>query len=246
MRFMADWWFPSGERHIPAWMIKPKNQLPINGRQSYQGDKQLHSMALCKRKGLALDVGGHVGLWSYNLSHAFDKVIAFEPVEEHQHCFKRNMIGRDNVELMPVALGKEPGKVSIFSEECNSGYSYVDGPGEIPMITLDSLNLKDVDFLKIDCEGYEENVIRGGIETITRSKPVIIVEQKRDMAEKLGLPTLGAVDLLKSLGYKVVEEMHGDYITVAEGSLTVSTRLPRSAKSTWGRSSQRRSRSRSR
>ena len=84
------------------------------------------------------------------------------------------------------------------------------------MITLDSLKLKDVDFLKIDCEGYEENVIRGGIETITASKPVIIVEQKRDMAEKLGLPTLGAVDLLKTLGYRVVDELAEDYIMVAE------------------------------
>lgn len=216
MRFIADWWFPSGERHIPAWMLKPKNNLKINGRLSYQGEKQIKSVSLCKRKGLALDVGGHVGLWSYNLSHAFDKVIAFEPVVDHQHCFARNMRGRENVELKPVALGKEPGKIAIFSEECNSGYSYVSGPGDIPMITLDSLDLKDVDFLKIDCEGYEENVIRGGLETIKASKPVIIVEQKRDMAEQLGLPTMGAVDLLKTLGYKVVEELAGDFIMVHE------------------------------
>jgi len=216
MRFIADWWFPSGERHIPAWMLKPKNNLKINGRLSYQGEKQIKSVALCKRKGLALDVGGHVGLWSYNLSHAFDRVIAFEPVEDHRHCFARNMLGRENVELKPVALGKEPGKIAIFSEECNSGYSYVSGPGDIPMITLDSLDLKDVDFLKIDCEGYEENVIRGGLETIKASKPVIIVEQKRDMAEQLGLPTMGAVDLLKTLGYKVVEELAGDFIMVHE------------------------------
>lgn len=212
MRFIADWWFPSDERHIPAWMLKPKNDMRINGRLAYQGSKQLRAVGLCKRHGLALDVGGHVGLWAYNLSHVFDRVIAFEPVERHRECFTRNMQGRDNVELHGVALGKETGSVAVFSEECNSGNSYVTGPGEIPMITLDSLGLTGVDFLKIDCEGYEENVIRGGEQTIRESWPVIIVEQKRDMAEKLGLPLLGAVHLLEDMGYKLVEEMSGDYI----------------------------------
>jgi len=212
MRFLADWWFPSDERHIPAWMLKPKNDMRINGRLAYQGSKQLRAVGLCKRHSLALDVGAHVGLWSYNLSHAFNRVVAFEPVAGHRECFARNMQGRDNVELHGVALGKEPGSVSIFSEECNSGNSYIDGAGDIPMIALDSLGLTGVDFLKIDCEGYEENVIRGGEKTIRGSWPVIIVEQKRDMAEKLGLPLLGAVHLLEDMGYKLIEEMSGDYI----------------------------------
>ena len=82
------------------------------------------------------------------------------------------------------------------------------------METLDSLDLIHVDFMKLDCEGFEENVLRGGVETITKWKPVVIVEQKRDMANRFGLPLLGAVDFLKTLGYKVAEEISGDFIMV--------------------------------
>jgi hypothetical protein len=83
------------------------------------------------------------------------------------------------------------------------------------MITLDSLALDEVDFMKLDTEGYEENILRGAVETIKRCRPVIIVEQKRDMAEaRFGLRPRGAVTFLESLGYKLVKEMSGDYIMV--------------------------------
>jgi len=77
------------------------------------------------------------------------------------------------------------------------------------------VGLADVDFIKIDCEGYEENVLRGAIETIKRDRPVIIVEQKRDMATaRFGLEPLGAVKFLQSLGYQVAQEISGDYLMV--------------------------------
>ena len=59
-------------------------------------------------------------------------------------------------------------------------------------------------------------LLRGGADTITLFKPVVIVEQKRTMAARFGLKTLVAVDFLKSLGYKVVEEISGDYIMVMQ------------------------------
>ena len=84
------------------------------------------------------------------------------------------------------------------------------------MVTLDSLQLTEVDFIKIDCEGYEENVLRGAVETIERDRPVIIVEQKRDMATaRFGLEPLGAVKFLQSLGYKVAA---GDQWRLPDGA----------------------------
>lgn len=212
MRKLLGWWFPTGERHIPTWMIE--HHLIINGRESYQGHKQLTVLEYCKKRRTAVDVGAHVGLWSFNLCHEFDQVQAFEPVADHRECFAENLAGNENVHLHAVALGAESGGVSIYSEECNSGYSYVSGSGDIPLVTLDSFDLTDVDLIKIDCEGYEENVVRGAVNTINRDRPVIIVEQKRDMAENLGLTRLGAVELLKTMGYSVAKEISGDYIMV--------------------------------
>lgn len=221
MKQVSGWWMPDHEAHLGPWMETPKNKLIMNGRQAYQGKKQLAAFKYCSRIGqlrTAVDVGGHVGLWSFNLAHDFRHVHAFEPVAAHRECFMKNtegMEGRGSITLHALALGREPGSISITTEKGSSGNSFVGGAGDIPMVTLDSLDLVEVDFMKLDCEGSEENVLRGAITTINRCGPVIIVEQKRNFSSmRFGLKDQGAVDFLKTLGYVVAEEISGDYIMV--------------------------------
>ena len=215
MKQHHGWWFPDHELHLQEWMGMPKNKLILHGRQAYQGKKQLAALKHVKQHRVAVDVGGHVGLWSFNLAHEFATVFAFEPVAAHRECFERNLQGvGQHVHLKAMALGATEGMVSMHSEKGSSGNTTVAGKGDIPMHTLDSLELRDVDFMKLDCEGFEENVLRGGVETINAWKPVIIVEQKRDMSARFGLDTKGAVTFLKSLGYVQAEEISGDHIMV--------------------------------
>ena len=78
----------------------------------------------------------------------------------------------------------------------------------------DDFTAKNPD-IKLEWVTLEENVLRGAIETIKRDRPVIIVEQKRDMATaRFGLEPLGAVKFLQSLGYQVAQEISGDYLMV--------------------------------
>lgn len=221
MKFVDSWFFPSGEKHLPEWMAHPKARMILNGRPAYQGKKQLAAIAECGRLGrtrTAIDVGGHIGLWSFNLAHTFTRTVAFEPVAAHRECFERNcadLLLRGSLELNACALGMTEGSVSIKTAPTSSGDSWVSGDGDIPMHTLDSFQLQDVDLIKIDCEGYEENVLRGGMQTISTWRPVIMVEQKRDMAsERFGLGKLGAVQLLLDMGYRVAAELSGDYLCV--------------------------------
>ena len=216
MKNEKGWWWPDHEKHLPLWMDHPKNNVVMNGRIAYQGKKQQAVLALCtKQRERAIDVGGHVGLWSFNLAHHFSRVEAFEPVAAHRECFRKNLADLDNVTLYSCALGAAPGKVAMATEKGSSGNTQVDGPGEIAMSTLDSFEFEDVGLIKIDTEGYEENVLRGAQGTIARWKPVIIVEQKRDMASRFGLKPQGAVEYLrKDFGYRVAQEISGDYIMV--------------------------------
>lgn len=223
MKFVDSWWFPDHEQHLPQWMATPKARMILNGRPAYQGKKQLAALAAVGQLGrgaprLAVDVGGHIGLWSYNLAPAFQQVHAFEPVAEHRACFERNCAEQllaDRIRLYGLALGMTEGRVSIHTAPTSSGDSWVKGAGDIPMVTLDSQGLQGVDFIKVDCEGYEENVLRGAIETIKRDRPVIIVEQKRDMAtSRFGLEPLGAVHFLLELGYRQQQELSGDHLMV--------------------------------
>ena len=213
MRFDDGWYFPDGERHLQVWMSDPKVRRIINGRAAYQGEKQEVALSYCTNFDAAIDVGAHVGLWSYNLAHAFGQVHAFEPVQAHRECFARN-VQMSNVTLHPFALGDHEGSVSIRTEPTSSGDSRVDGPGEIPMHTLDSLRIESAGLLKIDAEGFELFILRGAEETLARCRPVVIVEQKRGHASRYGLGDRDAIPFLQSLGYRLVREISGDFILV--------------------------------
>jgi hypothetical protein len=52
-------------------------------------------------------------------------------------------------------------------------------------------------------------------QTIRRCKPVVCVEQKREMARRFDLEPRGAVVYLQTLGYTVATELGGDYLMTA-------------------------------
>ena len=230
MKNVGGVWLPDGETHLVDWMRK-KNQV-VDGKLTYQWDKQQAAMRWVKRWGTAIDVGGHCGLWSMNLAKRFRNVFAYEPVLAHRECFLRNVDpgsweqralaegwgrggAKANVELFPYALGEHEGSVSIHTAPTSSGDSWVDGHGDIPMKRLDDEFLhRDgaVDFIKLDCEGYELLALLGADKLLRAAKPCVIVEQKPGRAQKFGLPERGAVDYLVGLGAKLRAEMSGDFI----------------------------------
>jgi FkbM family methyltransferase len=180
------------------------------GKWTYQTNKLMAAMRFVRRRHLAVDVGGHCGLWSKELVELFDKVIAFEPVQEHRECFRLNVHG--NYDLHACALGEQDGMVNIHTTPGQSGDSWVEGEGDIPMTTLDSFEFEGVDFIKLDCEGYELFALRGGEKMLKRDRPVVIVEQKPGRGLKFGLDDVAAVGYLMQLGYTLQGEIAGDYI----------------------------------
>ena len=205
-------WFPDGEKHFPAWM--EKHGEIVDGRGTYQIKKLRAALEHCKQFRQAVDVGGHVGLWSMQLAKRFEGVLAFEPVRAFQQCFVQNVTA-PNVILRFKALGAKRGNVLMKVDPADTGGTHVAREGgEIEnMETLDSHSLDRVDFVKIDCEGYEHHVIEGARETLKRCRPCVIVEQKiHKLGPNFGIKGTPAVDLLVGMGAKVRREMGGDYI----------------------------------
>ena len=67
-----------------------------------------------------------------------------------------------------------------------------------PMKTLDSFNLTNVGFVKIDVEGHEEAVLHGGLKTLRREMPNLMIE----IEERHAPGSLDRVSaLLKEIGY---------------------------------------------
>lgn len=218
-------WLPAHEEHMVQWMDNRMREHPeelVDGKPTYQYHKLKAAMGYCKQFRTAIDVGAHVGLWSMHLVKKFDYVHAFEPFKIHQQCFARNVQPDSKYTLYPVALGEAAGTVAMATSKGSSGDTKVtksDDPEAIYTLkTLDEVidagcvDHDRIDFVKVDCEGYEYFVLKGGEELLKRNKPCVIVEQKPGFARRYGLEQRGAVDYLKSLGAVMRKEIGGDFI----------------------------------
>lgn len=168
----------------------------------------------CKRRQIAVQAGGNAGIYPAVLAEMFETVITFEPDAENFACLQYNCKDRSNVTAHKAAVGnsREPVRVQEiqgmrFGELCvNTGAYRVVPGGDIPQMTIDDLNLPTLDFLQLDVEGFELNALIGGLDTIQKYSPVIMVE------------TFGHGDdptvFLEDLGYHCVVKGHYDKVFV--------------------------------
>lgn len=155
----------------------------------------------------AIDVGAHCGYWTLRLSDKFKNVVGIEPIKNHFMCLRKNTILCKNVKLLNSAASDKIGKYSMKTFIQNSGKSKIsdtDGDVIINAITVDSLNLTYVDFIKIDVEGHEKEVVMGAKETIKKYKPTIFVEIHENYN--------AIAHIFKSMGYKKIKRVNNNYI----------------------------------
>ncbi len=208
-------WLPDGEKHFPDWMTK--NGEIVDGRGTYQIKKLRKAMEYVKQFRCAIDVGAHVGLWSMQLAKQFRVIHAFEPVQAFRACYDRNVTANGaHVLLYPCALGAQRGQARMRVNPADTGGTHiaeVSDEGDVEMRRLDDFDFDEVDFIKIDCEGYEEAVLLGAKETLMRWEPCVIVEQKpHKLSENFGTKGTPAVDLLLEMGARVRAHLGGDYV----------------------------------
>lgn len=137
------------------------------------------------------------------------KVYGFEPNIENYIAAQWTAVlnALSNVQLFNAGLGAERKRAFMrtTSEESKAlgGASYIidysgprngDGVSSISLVTIDELvpSTADVGIIQLDVEGYEASALRGGIQTIRRCLPIIIVET---------VPTAFVEEYLTPLGY---------------------------------------------
>lgn len=216
MKQVAGVWLPDHESHMVG--LFEADQKRIDGRATYQRDKLNTALKYCRNSGFAIDVGAHVGMWTLELAKRFRLVMAIEPNGDNFECLQANAGTLENVRLRLAALGDCAGRVHTEVAQGCSGDSFVMPGGEIGMWRLDDLgDMGAVDFVKLDCIGYELPALVGMEQMLRQYRPCVCVEQKPGRAERFGFPQTGAIDYLKSLGAVQRENMSGVYVLSWEG-----------------------------
>lgn len=143
------------------------------------------------RGGTVLDVGANKGHYTFPFSLRH-RVEAFEPLPQLARVLQGFAAVHPRVRVHNAALGSEAAVLPLYVPYRNgaldTGWAsfLVDSLGglrhevvEVPVRTLDSFEFADVVGIKIDVEGWERSVMEGGLQTIKRCHPVILMEMDR-------------------------------------------------------------------
>jgi FkbM family methyltransferase len=162
-----------------------------------------------QRGAIVLDVGANIGAHTVPLAQLTGPggvVVAFEPQPAlHQIlCANLALNSIPNAVTYAMALGSCQGSCQIpvldYAQACNFGGVSMDMVTEgetVPLSKLDDFQLQRVDFIKLDVEGFESQVLEGATETIQRCRPIMYVENDRE--EK----SAELIQRLFDLGYRL-------------------------------------------
>lgn len=145
--------------------------------------------------GTAIDVGANIGMNTINYSDYFDRVISIEPDPDVYECLQETITANAcyNVETICAAVGKQNTEGTLLKfprstfGNCLEPIGYKNKTREsisVDITTIDSLDLEDVTFIKIDVEGNEMAVLEGAEQTISTYTPVIQIEVKPQMLKR--------------------------------------------------------------
>lgn len=188
-------YLPIWRNYLPVWGVKLFH--PSWDRWLYLMLHRLGLMGGLERKTIqqilkpgmsVLDVGGNIGLYTILFSRLVGergRVSTVEPLPELQESLlksvEKNQI--ENVTLLPFAAGSRAGSVWLNRDAINSGNNWISATStatsalEVPVQRLDGLNWgRPLDFVKIDVQGWEAEVLKGMSGLILSHRPIIMCE----------------------------------------------------------------------
>lgn len=185
-----------------------------------------------------LNVGAHIGSVSLPISQNINTVTAIEayPPTFNELVSNIDINNIKNINCLNCAVGNSEEDVYFMNIENdrlknNSGGMHVFTSYDIEknirssklhnknistkMYKLDDLYIDNFDIMLIDIEGMEYDFFLGGKNVIMKNKPIIISEiwgPNKRKSENMSITREETIGLILSYGYKLVEEIKGDYI----------------------------------
>lgn len=197
-----------GDSHLSKWVLEQK-------RLDIADDYCQLFKRYIPEDGVVIDIGACIG--DHTVSYAKmvgygGHVEAFEPNAEAFECLLHNTEDLPQVLCWYYALGKEAsgGEMERSTvEPDNLGAMQVKpnaGNGSFRIVALDELglDLQRIDFIKIDAEGMEPDILAGARKTILKFKPVMLIEVNKPVLKRRGKTADDILNPLREMGYRVM------------------------------------------
>lgn len=158
------------DTHLGKWVIEHKRlDFDQNALPTYL--KYFHN------NGVLLNVGANIGCYAFAFVKQAKKIVCLEPNPEAFECLVHNLSPYQNVHLIQKAITDKKTTCTVKSDIDNIGMAFIEeGSGETEAITIDSLKLEELSFILMDCEGFELKALVGAEKTISKYKPVMVIE----------------------------------------------------------------------
>jgi FkbM family methyltransferase len=169
---------------------------------------------ICQADKTFIDIGAHIGSVIAGVmdNDPSIKIIAVEAMPDKIINLRRKF---PSVEFHDCAVGEATGEVSFFVNKRLTGYSSLIKPAntssdmvseiKVPIKKLDDLvSSKAVDVIKIDVEGAELGVLRGGVNLLKKSRPTIMFESGPQPNNDLGYTKEALFQFLTANSYVVL------------------------------------------
>jgi|GEM_PF-676314 len=179
---------------------------------------------------VCVDVGANIGYYSLLFSLLANRVIAFEPTRAYRSVLEKNLAlnCRDNVSISKRGLSDRPEQeVLITVGECSATLHFPEGAREfgresIELSCLDQEIKTKIDVLKIDVDGHDFNVLKGGRNTIARDKPLIVFEVAAPQYKQNGVDLKEVYRFFKELSYTLRCESSPEHALSMEEFLRIA------------------------
>lgn len=167
------WWIISDDTHIGKWVKQ-------NQRLDFDQNALPFILPYLKVGDWVIDAGANIGSYSWaflNKVGISGKVICYEPNPIAYDCLYKNLGNKPSCFPMPFFLGNKKAEYEIVNESKNFGMAYGKKSNKgISCQFIDGLDLEKLNFLKIDVEGMELEVLQGAEQTILKYHPVMYIE----------------------------------------------------------------------
>jgi len=199
--------------------------IGLNIARGVYEPQEIEFVRTCLRRGQrVLDIGANVGFFSITMADLVGPeghVYAFEPLEQNAALLRRSVIENrmeGRITVRGEVVGDRRGRQQLVSlgldqGAMNSGGAYLLAAEarvptghrvqSVPMVTLDSEEFRSpVSFIKIDVEGAEPLVFRGGRRLLERDRPTILCEINPTQLERVSGSNASAfMAEMRGLGY---------------------------------------------